>query len=70
MSETVLLQLIAQHRLVIRPSVLDGKWVVGRFLRVYLDGKIEIDHEVTAETPGDAIQACIASLYGTSSMLA
>lgn len=54
------MELAGEYRLVIRPSVLNDKWVVGRFMRVYLDGKIETVSEATGDTCAHAI--CLAVL--------
>ena len=51
---------VEKLRLMIRPSILAGKWVVMRFERVYLSGKWEGDGEVTAETAPLAV--CRAAL--------
>lgn len=50
--------LIERFRLVVRPSILSGKWVAGRFVRIYVDGKIEVVDEATGLTLPHAV--CLA----------
>lgn len=53
------MELVERFRLVVRPSVLSDKWVVGKFERVYLDGKVEVSNEATGVTIPHAISLAV-----------
>lgn len=53
-------EVVEKLRLMVRPSVIAGKWIAAEFIRVYLSGKWEGVLEVTADTAPLAI--CRAAL--------
>ena len=58
-------EIVEKVGLMVRPSILVGKWVAMKFERVYLSGKWEGIGEVTADTAPLAI--CRAALLAVQS---
>jgi hypothetical protein len=48
------LALIAEHRLTLKPSVIQGEWLAFRSL--------DYNSEATGSTIGDAVRACVARI--------